>query len=165
MGTMAKRRRRKGHLEAMDAIVARIYPAPDQIPAVRVFRWWYRAVPERVAERARPVRLSKGVLLVHVASNGWSHELSYLKDDLLRACRRAAPQAGVRDMWFKVGPLPPRPSRSDPRAPKEAAPLAQDEVAQLPEDVGRALAQITDDRVRAAVAQAAHVSLAHKRRP
>jgi hypothetical protein len=160
---MARRRRRQGFPEALDALVGRVYPAPNHLPAVRVFRWWYRAVPDRVAERARPVRLRSGVLLVHVATSAWSHELSYLKEDLLRACRRAAPEAGVRDIWFKVGTLPPRPSRPDPRAPADPPPLDRAQVAELPEDVGRALARIADDRVRAVVAQAASTSLAKRR--
>lgn len=157
--SMARRRRREGPLEALDALVARVYPAPDHLPAVRVFRWWYRAVPARVAERARPVRLRRGVLLVNVASNAWAHELTYLKEDLVRACRRVAPEAGVRDIWFKVGTLPPKPPRPDPRAPAEPGPLHGEQVAQLPEDLARALARITDDRVRTAVAQAASTSL------
>jgi hypothetical protein len=146
-------------MEALDALVTRVYPAPDQLPAVRVFRWWYGAVPDRVAERARPVRLNDGVLLVHVASSTWSHELSYLKEELVRACRKAAPLAKVRDIRFKVDKLPPRPIRPDGRAPREPRVLEPHEVAKLPEDVGRALARIGDDRVRAAVAEAANVSL------
>lgn len=154
------KRRRKGRLEAMDDLVRRVYPAPEQMPAVRVFRWWYRAVPERVAERARPVRLRGGVLVVHVASSTWAHELSFLKEDLVRRCQRAAPEAKLRDIRFKVAELPPRPPRPERREP--AAPIASNEVARLPEELARALARIGNDHVREAVARAASTSLATK---
>ncbi|MFW5876776.1 MAG: DciA family protein [Myxococcota bacterium] len=161
---MASGRRRKGSMEGLDDLVRRVYPAPEQLPAVRLFRWWYRAVPERVARRARPVRLRKGELLVHVTSSTWAHELSFLKEDLVQRCQRAAPEARLRDIRFKVGSLPPRPRHQAYEPRRELPPLDPAEVARLPADVARALAHIDDDRVREIVARAASVSLTKRGR-
>ncbi|MFW6051215.1 MAG: DciA family protein [Myxococcota bacterium] len=155
-------KRRRGGIASVDALLRKVYPAPDQLPAVRVFRWWYRAVPDRVAERARPVRLRRGELVVHVASSTWAQELSFLHESLLRRCQRAAPEAGVRRILFKVGKLPPRPPRPKEPGPKEPAPVEPSELVKLPEDLARALAGIEDDRVREAVARAATTALSKR---
>ena len=141
----------------VSALVPKIYPSkePDDVRAIRAFRWWEKSVPRRVLENARPVRFSRGVMTIHVATSVWAHELQMLKPQLLESLRARAPEAGVRDLRVRVGPLPPlvlpeqRERRKTPVVP----------VTALPEELARALAAVGDDGVRDAVAQAASVSL------
>lgn len=155
---MAKRK--KGRLESLAKLLKGIYPAPDQYEAAKVFAWWNRSVPRRLVEHARPVRLTRGVLLVHVSSSVWANELHYLTDDLLTRLREHAPESRIEKIRFQVGPLPdipPRP-REDPPPPEPVR------LASLPDELGRALSRVEDDDLRKAIAEAATTSLARQRR-
>ena len=154
---MAKRIR--GKLEAISHLLKGIYPAPDQLETAKVFSWWSRSVPPRIVEHARPVRLSAGVLIVHVSSSVWANELHYLSDDLLARVQAAAPSSGIRRIRFQVGPLPEIPPRHrEPPPPPEPVRLAS-----LPEELGRALSRVQDDELRKAITEAATTSLARMR--
>jgi hypothetical protein len=158
---MARRSFREGPPtgpQPIGALIPAVYPStePEEFAAVRAFAWWVRAVPERVARNARPVSLRRGVLLVHAATSAWASELSFLEDALLAAVRRAAPEAGIRALRIRVGPLPPAPVLRDPRPPPAPEPPAD---APLPEDVARSVARIGVESVRAAVARAARAAL------
>ncbi len=155
---MAKRDRSK--LESISKLMKGVYPAPDQLEAAKIFSWWSRAVPPRIVEHARPVKLSRGVLLVHVSSSVWANELHYLSDDLLQRLRRAAPGSGVDRIRFRVGPLPDLPMPRRPAPP----PVEPVRLAALPEELGRALSRVHDDELRRAIAEAATTSLARIRR-
>ena len=153
-------RRKKGRLESLAKLLKGVYPAPDQYEAAKVFAWWNRAVPPRLVEHARPVRLKRGVLLVHVSSSVWANELHYLTDDLLTRLREHAPESRVDKIRFQVGPLPdipPRP-RDDPPPPEPVR------LASLPDELGRALSRVEDDDLRNAITKAATTSLARRRR-
>jgi hypothetical protein len=154
-------RRKKGNLEAVAKLLKSVYPAPDQLEAARAFSWWSRAVPSRILANARPVRLSGGVLLVHVSSSVWANELSYLTDDLLSRLREHAPMSRVERIRFQVGPLPEIAKRA-PDAPPPPEPVR---LASLPEELGRALSRIHDDELRKAITEAATTSLARLRKP
>ena len=49
----------------------------------RLLTRWPELVGERVAARAWPDGLSKGVLWVRVANSSWLNELSFLRDDII----------------------------------------------------------------------------------
>ncbi|MET0343592.1 MAG: DUF721 domain-containing protein [Polyangiales bacterium] len=134
-----------------------MYPArePDDITAIRVFHWWKRAVPERVYMRARPVRLRQGILHVNTATSAWAQELEYEKEHLLASLRENAPEARVRALRFRVGPLPDLPPTTRPER-VQAPPVI---VPPLPETLARALATIDDDDLRAAIETAASMAL------
>lgn len=156
---MAKRK--KGKLESISKLMKGVYPAPDQLEATKVFAWWSRSVPPRILAHARPVRLSRGVLTVHVSSSVWANELHYLSDDLLTRLREAAPTSQIERIRFQVGPLPDIPRRAaPPPAPPEPVRLAA-----LPEELGRALSRIEDDELRKRITEAATTSLARIRKP
>ncbi|MGD8318788.1 MAG: DUF721 domain-containing protein [Myxococcales bacterium] len=154
---MAKRR--KGKLESLSKLLKGVYPAPDQLEAAKVFSWWSRSVPPRIVKHARPVRLSRGVLIVHVSSSVWANELHYLSEDLLARIQKAAPTSGIRRIRFQVGPLPDIPARARPDAP----PPEPVRLASLPEELGRALSRVHDDDLRKAITEAATTSLARMR--
>jgi hypothetical protein len=101
------------------------------------------------------VRLSHGVLYVHTASPAWALELDHLKVQLLLSVQKHAPEARIKELRFKMGPLPeaPKGSRPDRERPEPVA------VAVLPESLARALASIDDDALREAISGAAAVSL------
>lgn len=152
-------KRRKGRLESIGKLLPGIYPAPQQLMAAKAFAWWSRSVPPRILEHARPVKLSHGVLVVHVSSSAWANELHYLGEDFLKQIRKHAPESGIQKLRFKVGPLPDLPKRPRERPPAPA-PVR---LAALPEELGRALSKIHDDALRQTVTDAATTSLARSR--
>ena len=105
--------------------------------------------------------MKNGVLYVHTATSAWAAELDPLREALLDSVQRHAPHAGVRDLRFRVGPLPPLPRRDqrEPR-PEPAEPTA---LVELPESLARALARVPDDALRDVIGAAATVSLARQR--
>ena len=116
-------------------------------------------MPERVCRNARPVRIERGVLIVHAATSVWAQELDLLKEDLLARLRRVAPKCGVRSLRIRVGRLPPSPPPvrvTRPRPPVIPA-------TELPEALARELAGVGDDDVRDAVSAAAAVALSRAR--
>ncbi len=152
-------KRKKSKLESLAKLLKGVYPAPDQLEVAKVFAWWSRSVPERVVAHARPVRLVRGTLIVHVSSSAWANELHYLSNDLLRRIQQAAPTSGVEKLRFQVGPLPDLPARyRAPPPPPEPVRLAS-----LPEELGRSLSRVHDDELRKVIAEAATTSLARRR--
>jgi hypothetical protein len=153
----AKQESRGGKPRPLSELLRAAYPGrePEDAAAIRVYNWWRRAVPARVFARARPVRLSHGILYVHTASPAWALELDYLKTQLLSSVQKHAPEARVNELRFRTGPLPDAPKGGRPE-PKRPEPIA---VAVLPEKLARALAAIDDDQLREAISGAAGVSL------
>lgn len=121
-------------------------------------RDWELAVGTKIARRARPTKLERGVLHVRTASSTWAQELSLLADAITAQLR--ARGLNVRSLRFQVGPVEPlkRPSwRTDVR-------IAPDPVA-LPETVSASIAGVADDELRAAIARAAAASLGYEDAP
>lgn len=154
---MRREKDRGGSPAKLASLIRAAYPSrePEDVTAIRVFHWWRRAVPERVYLRARPVRMHAGTLYVNTATSAWSSELELWKEQLLKSVRRHAPEANVRSVRFRVGPLPELHVGTRPE-PKTAPPVA---VSTLPEQLARTLAAIDDDDLRHAIATAAGIAL------
>ncbi len=143
----------------MSSILDGLYPgADDKRPLLRTFSWWDRAVSDRIAAKARPVKLYRGTLIVHTCSAAWAQELSFHERDLLASVRAHVPQ--VQRVRIRVGPFPaPLPRLEKPKPAYLPLP-----VASLPADVARALAHVADDSLRDALTRAACTSLSNRRR-
>lgn len=120
---------------------------------IRTFSWWDKAVSERIADAARPVKLSHGTLIVHTRSSAWAQELSFHEADLLRSVQEQVPK--VQRIRIRVGRMPPAPPKKDPPPPK-VIPLP---VGSLRGDIARALAHLGDDELRDVLSRAARTSL------
>jgi hypothetical protein len=153
----ARSKDRGGAPAKLASLIRSAYPSrePDEVLAIRAFHGWRRAVSQRTYVNARPVRLQAGTLTIHTATSAWCSELEFDKERLLAELRRHAPEARVRTLRFRVGPLPEltvgtRAARTQP------APVV---VASLPETLARTLASIDDDDLREAIGAAASVGL------
>ncbi|WP_437301693.1 DUF721 domain-containing protein [Sorangium sp. So ce426] len=112
------------------------------------FREWEAAVGSRIAARARPLKLERGVLHVRAASSMWAQELSLLGDTITAQLRsRGLPVQSLRFRVGKVDPVARPPWREEVRpTPKEAP---------LPAEVRRELGKVADTELREAIAKAA----------
>ncbi len=133
--------------------------APKAIDAVPVApRDWELAVGTKIARRARPTRLERGVLHIRTASSTWAQELSLLADAIAEQLR--ARGVDVKSLRFHVGPVEPlkRPSwRTDVRTSPEPA--------KLPAEVRASLSKVEDSDLRSAIARAAAASLGYEAAP
>lgn len=112
---------------------------------------WEAAVGTRIAKRAEPVRLHKGLLQVRVASSAWANELNLLATDILTQLRERG--IAVDALRFNVGPITTPQQRREP--PRPAAPRH----AALPGKLKPCMDQVEDDDLRAAMTEAAAMTL------
>jgi len=70
-----------------------------------VWRLWESAVGKAIAENARPAAFKGRMLLVHVTSSTWIHELQFLKKDIIRKVNDALGEEQVEEIKFKIGPI------------------------------------------------------------
>ncbi|MEP7124373.1 MAG: DUF721 domain-containing protein [Byssovorax sp.] len=116
------------------------------------FRDWEAAVGTRIASRARPIKLDRGVLLVLTASSTWAQELALLSEAIITALRGRG--VAVESLRFRVGQVdaPDRPpSREEVRVSPAPVPL--------PNAVALQIAQVEDPELRAILANAAAKNL------
>lgn len=150
-----KRRSRSVAIEPLGAVLRRdtdlrIPAAIDVAPIA--FRDWEAAVGTRIAARARPVRLERGVLYVRAASSTWAQELALLADVIVTQLR--ARGLAVDSLRFRVGHVdaPERPpARQEVRTSPPEVPL--------PAAVREEVARVADPELREAIARAAAKNL------
>ena len=116
-------------------------------------RVWRDAVGARIAERAAPISLAAGVLLLRVPSSVWAHELSLLSVELCERLRARGVEAN--ELRFRVGVLPAV-DRPPERRTVRSVPAARS----IPSEVEGPLAKIHDEALRRAIAGAVGANLA-----
>lgn len=119
-------------------------------------RAWERAVGSRIALRARPLRLERGVLHVVAANAAWSQELTMLGESITARLREEG--LDVTSLRFRIGEVE-APSRVISREPPRELPPP----APLPADLRARIKAVDDEGLRAAIAAAASTSLAWER--
>lgn len=150
-----KRQRSARSLEPLGLVLSRdaALRVPGSIETSPIAaRDWEAAVGSRIAGRARPVRLDRGVLVVRTATATWAQELALLADAILLQLRGRG--VTVESLRFRVGPVdaPERPpTRSEVRASPAEVPL--------PPSVEAVVERIADPELREAVARAAAKNL------
>jgi hypothetical protein len=94
---------------------------------------WAEIVGAGVASNSHPSRITGGTLVVTTRSSAWSHQLSFLSEQVLQAVAARLPRAGVERLRFRVGKLPQRSAppprgaqaaRREPRSDRPAATTA-----------------------------------------
>jgi hypothetical protein len=125
--------------------------ARKRLPISR--RIWVDCVGGRIADRAEPIFLDRGVLTVRAATSTWANELSLLRETLLARLRAAG--VDVTEIRFRVGaiatPIAPPERRVTRSVPAPAA---------LAPELERELATVGDDDLRATLRSAARANLA-----
>ncbi|MGD8861405.1 MAG: DUF721 domain-containing protein [Myxococcales bacterium] len=152
--------RRKGSMQGISSLVSKVYPSgpPEEVQAMRLLGGWGKVVSRRVLENARPVRFRHGVLTVHTATSAWANALSLESEQLLARLRGRVPGVKLKRIAFRAGPLPEMPEQYVEPTRPDVIPLRQ-----LPEEIARALARVSDDGLRSALHRAASVTLARER--
>ena len=66
---------------------------------------WAPTVGPVLAENAQPAAFKGRLLLVHVSSSVWLHQLQFMKLELIEKVNAACGKKLVEDITFKIGPL------------------------------------------------------------
>ncbi|HVK64975.1 MAG TPA: DUF721 domain-containing protein [Polyangium sp.] len=154
-----KRGRGRSGIEPLFAVLARergITPPSDASRSPVRARDWEAAVGSRIAARARPVKLERGVLYVRAASATWAQELSMLCEPILEQLK--ARGVAVESLRFRVGPVDP-PERAKTRNDVRTAPPA----VKLPEMLAAEIEHVADEALREAIRRAAAKNLGWQR--
>jgi predicted nucleic acid-binding Zn ribbon protein len=66
-------------------------------------RIWDAAVGAPICDNARPFAVKGSLLLVHVSSSVWLHQLRFLKAEILEKLNRGLAHGKITDIKFKIG--------------------------------------------------------------
>jgi hypothetical protein len=150
-----KRSARSASIEPLGVVLRRDtdlrVPGSVEVSPI-AFRDWEAAVGSRIAARARPVRLDRGVLVVRTATSTRAQELALLADAIVFQLRGRG--ITVSSLRFRVGPVdaPERPPNRDELhySPRAVA---------LPDAVRAEIERVADPELRAVIALAAAKNL------
>jgi hypothetical protein len=156
MARSAKRRRRNNldAPEPMEALLDRA--GEDRFAKHRSpipMREWKIVVGPRIADRAHPISLDRGILLVKVTTSVWANELQMLAPELVARLR--VRNFAVDQLRFRVGPLdmPDRPPER--RITRKVPPPVV-----LGPELKANIDLVQDPDLRAVIARAASANLA-----
>ena len=71
----------------------------------QVWQIWESVVGPIIAQNARPAAFKGRILLVHVVSSTWIHQLQFLKAEIIEKLNQALNRQVVEDLKFKIGPV------------------------------------------------------------
>ena len=62
-----------------------------------------KVVGPPISDNAKPFAVKGSILLVHVSSSAWLHQLRFLKADLLKKLNHSLTNERIEDIKFKIG--------------------------------------------------------------
>lgn len=128
--------------------------APDTIRLMQVRDVWPRIAGERFEVHTWPAAIAGETLVVHVHDSQWLHELTYMRQDLLRRLEALAPTTALRAVKLRLGQVPPVAGRRLPEPPR-APPLPPPRLAPEPDEATRrALEAVADPELKQIIAGA-----------
>ena len=83
----------------------REYEATGGGELLNIRRVWNHVVDPGVCENAQPVAINKDIVLVHVTSSPWLHQLQFLKQDILLRLNSELASVVLKDLMFKIGSI------------------------------------------------------------
>ena len=88
----------------IDGVLKNFRSEPDYA-LTKIWRLWDEAAGETIASNARPAAFKGKLLIVHVVSATWIHQLQFLKNDLMAKLNDALEKPLVEEIKFKIGPI------------------------------------------------------------
>ena len=93
------------HIRNILENVLKPYQSGPDFELKEVWRLWDEAVGEPIAQNARPAAFKGKLLIVHVSSSTWIHQLQFLKNDMITKLNAAVGKPLIEEIKFKIGPL------------------------------------------------------------
>jgi hypothetical protein len=99
-------KRPKGRPELLSSLLHKSFDGTglgERLKDLVIWQHWEQVVGAAIARRARPLRLSGGVLTVVVGSAPWMQQLTFMKADLVSRLNSCLGEDGVREIVLKSG--------------------------------------------------------------
>ena len=93
------------HIGNILADVLKTYRRETNADLVQVFQVWDKVVGDVIAQNARPAAFKGKILLVHVSSSTWIHQLQFLKEEMMAKLNKDLGKSVIGEIKFKIGPL------------------------------------------------------------
>jgi len=99
-------KRPKGRPELLGSLLHKSFGGTglgERLKDLVIWQHWEQVVGAAIARRARPLRLSGGVLTVVVGSAPWMQQLTFMKADLIARLNSCLGEERVREIVLKSG--------------------------------------------------------------
>ena len=100
-----KRKTKFVHIGSIIDDVLKTYRRESDGELIKVWHVWNGVVGDPIAQNAKPAAFKGRILLVHVTSSTWIHQLQFLKEEMIAKLNEALGKALIDDLKFKIGPL------------------------------------------------------------
>lgn len=103
---MVAGKRPKGRPELLASLLRKSFDGTglgERLKDLAIWQHWEQVVGAAIARRARPLRLSGGVLTVVVGSAPWMQQLNFMKADLVSRLNSRLGEERVREIVLKSG--------------------------------------------------------------
>lgn len=102
---MKKKQKEFVHISGIvDNLLKTLRSEPDK-EMLRVWSLWDNAVGKTIAENARPAAFKGKLLVVHVISSTWLHQLQFLKKEITTKVNNALGNELIEEIVFKIGSI------------------------------------------------------------
>lgn len=105
MKNKRKKLKESVHISSVLDNILKAYSRKSESGLSRVCRFWDDAVGRTIAENAQPAAFKGKVLLVHVTSSTWIHELRFLEKGIVDNINSVSGENLVEGIKFKIGTL------------------------------------------------------------
>lgn len=134
--------------------LVRRHVGAETIRLMQVRDAWPRVAGPHLEAHAWPAAIAGDTLIVHVHDSQWLHELTYLRQDLLRRLQTLAPAAELGALRLRLGEVLPVALRPQPEAIR-ATPLPPPRLSPEPDEATRrALDAVHDPELKQILAGA-----------
>jgi predicted nucleic acid-binding Zn ribbon protein len=93
------------HIGSIIGDVLAKYRHETDAELVQVWQIWDDIVGTVIAQNAKPAAFKGRILLVHVNSSTWIHQLQFLKKEMIEKLNDTLGKTLIEDLKFKIGPL------------------------------------------------------------
>jgi predicted nucleic acid-binding Zn ribbon protein len=93
------------HIGSIIGDVLKQYGRESDAELTRVWQIWDDTVGAAIAANAQPAAFKGDLLLVHVNSSTWIHQLQFLKPDIISKVNTALGKPMIAEIKFKIGPF------------------------------------------------------------
>ncbi len=81
------------------------FRSASDIDMTKIWDIWDGVAGDVISENAKPAAFRGGVLVIHVSSSVWLHQLEFLKNDLIKNLNRALDKNLIKQIRFKIASI------------------------------------------------------------
>ena len=93
------------HIGSIIDDVLKSYRREPDGELLRVWHVWDSIVGDIISKNTKPAAFKGRILLVHVTSSTWVHQLQFLKEEMIAKLNEALGKSLIDDLKFKIGTM------------------------------------------------------------